>query len=205
MKRWDGHDVGGTNTDIAARFVLRDERLLSNRAQLGLVTVNTLAEGATLRVGMEQIAPALLTIRSARSPHPWPTKSANLQIVELWASRTRPMRGAIYSVDGEEVPAIGPDLEPYGRVRGRPYRLSENQAIAFLGSAVIGLGFTLTNEQKDNLISQDPRNAEVIQPYVIGQDLNQRSDCSASRWIINFHDWPLERAEDRASAKSVLE
>ena len=41
-----------------------------------------------------------------------------------------------------------------------------------------------------------PRNADVLQPYVIGKDLNQRPDCSASRWIINSADWPLERAEE---------
>src|SRR5690606_32024673 len=29
----------------------------------------------------------------------------------------------------------------------------------------------------------------------IGQDLNQRPDHSASRWVINFRDWPLDRAE----------
>ena len=31
---------------------------------------------------------------------------------------------------------------------------------------------------------------------MIGKDLNQRPDCSASRWIINFRDWPLEHAEE---------
>ena len=45
------------------------------------------------------------------------------------------------------------------------------------------------------LIERDPRNAAVLQPYVIGKDLNQRTESSAGRWVINFHDWPLERAE----------
>jgi hypothetical protein len=30
---------------------------------------------------------------------------------------------------------------------------------------------------------------------MIGADLNRRPDTSASRWVINFRDWPLERAE----------
>ena len=45
-----------------------------------------------------------------------------------------------------------------------------------MGSYVLGLGFTLTADQKDELIGRDPRNADVIQPYVIGKDLNQRPD-----------------------------
>jgi hypothetical protein len=32
-------------------------------------------------------------------------------------------------------------------------------------------------------------------PYLNGQDLNSRPDCSASRWVINYHDWPEERAK----------
>jgi hypothetical protein len=35
----------------------------------------------------------------------------------------------------------------------------------------------------------------VLFPYLNGEDLNSRPDQSPSRWVINFHDWPLERAE----------
>jgi hypothetical protein len=200
LQRWDGNNVKG-NVDLAARFLVRDARLLSRRGQLGLVTTNTLVEGDTLEAGMEQIN---LTVREGRSPHPWPTKSASLQIVEVWATRPKPSRMAAYWLDGEEVPAIGPDLQPYGRVVGRPQRLRENDRICFQGSVVVGLGFTLTFEEKDSLIARDQRNAEVLQPYIIGRDLNQRPDCSASRWIINFHDWPLERAEEYPDCIDVV-
>ena len=203
LQCWDGNKVKGS-ADLAARFVLRAERLLSRHGQLGVVTTNTLVEGATLRVGMQQVAEGRPTIRSARSPHPWPTKSANLQVVELWASRVRPSKEAVYWVDGEEVPTIGSDLEPYGRIRGRPKRLHENDDVAFQGSNILGLGFTLTPEQKDELIAHDPRNADVLQPFVIGKDLNQRPDCSASRWVINFRDWTLERAEEYPDCMNIV-
>jgi hypothetical protein len=200
LQRWDGGGVKG-NVDLAARFLLRAERLLSSRGQLGLVTTNTLIEGDTLEVGMEQIG---LTIRAGRSPHAWPTKSANLQIVELWASRVKPSKDAAYWLDGEEVPAIGPDLEPYGRIRGRPKRLRENYDIAFQGSVLRGEGFILSLDQKNDLIARNPHNAEIIRPYVIGRDLNQRPDCSASRWVIDFRDWPLDRAEKYPDCLDIL-
>jgi len=203
LQRWDGNNVKGS-ADLAARFVLRADRLLSRRGQLGYVTVNTLVEGATLRVGLEQATGHGLTIRAGRSPHPWPTSSANLQIVELWASHVPLSKGAVYWVDGEEVPAIGPDLEPYGRIRGRPYRLSDNDDRAFQGSNILGLGFTLTTDQKDELITRDLCNAEVIQPYVIGKDLNQRPDCSASRWIINFRARSLKHAEEYPDCLDIV-
>jgi hypothetical protein len=201
LQRWDGNEVKG-NADLSARFVLRADRLLSRRGQLGYVTVNTLIEGATLRVGLEQVS---LAIRSGRSPHPWPTKSANLQVVELWAGKVPPSKGAAYWLDGEEVPAIGQDLEPYGRVRGRPLKLRKNESTAFIGSYLLGLGFTLTSNQKDELIGIDERNADVIQRYVIGKDLNQRPDCSGSRWVINFRGMTLEEASEYPDCLEIVE
>ena len=195
LQRWDGNDLKGS-ADLASRFVLRAGRLLSGRGQLGYVATKTLIEGSTLRVGLEQVVEHGLTVRRGRLPHPWPTTSANLQIVEAWASRVPLGPGALRSLDGEEVPAIGPDLEPYGRVRIRPQRLRENDNIAFQGSTVLGPGFTVKFEERDEFIQRDLRNAQVLQPYVIGKDLNRRPDCSASRWIINFRDWSLERAEE---------
>ena len=73
-----------------------------------------------------------------------------------------------------------------------------------MGSIVLGLGFTLTEDQTAELIARDPRNAEVIQPYVIGKDLNQRPDCSASRWVINFRDWSLEHAEEYPDCLDIV-
>jgi hypothetical protein len=191
LQRWDGNDIKGS-ADLAARFVLRTNRLLSTRGQLGFVTVNTIVEGATLRVGLAQVP---LTIRSGRSPHPWPTKSANLQIVELWASHTPLSLNATSWLDGEEVPAIGDDLQPFGRIKGRPHRLRENDDRAFIGAYILGIGFTLQPEQRDELVSRDPRNAQVLERYVNGMDLNRRPDCSASRWVINFRGMSLEQAE----------
>jgi hypothetical protein len=35
----------------------------------------------------------------------------------------------------------------------------------------------------------------VLFPYLNGEDLNSRPDQSPSRWVINFRDWPMERAQ----------
>lgn len=48
-------------------------------------------------------------------------------------------------------------------------------------------------ERARALIEKDPRNKDVLFPYLNGQDLNSRPDCSASRWVINFHDWGESR------------
>ena len=39
-----------------------------------------------------------------------------------------------------------------------------------------------------------PQNVDVVRPYLVGEDLNGRPDASPSRWVIDFRDWPEERA-----------
>ena len=160
--------------------------------------------GSDVPVGMEQVAENSLTIHSAHSPHSWPTKSANLQIVEFWAGRIRPSKSAAFWVDGEEVPTIGSDLEPYGRIRGRPSKLRENEDRAFIGSIVLGIGFTLTEDQRDEV--DHPRSLQRRDYPALPdrQGSKLRSDCSASRWVIDFQDWPLAHAEEYSDRQIAL-
>lgn len=193
MQRWDGYGRKGS-TDLAARFVLRAHRLLSARGQLGYITTNTLVQGDTLDVGLAQVVERGMAIRAGRTSHPWPSSSANLEVVNIWVTKAPLGVDSQRQLDGDDVPNLTTDLEPLGRVAGRPSALKENQSIAFQGSIVVGLGFTMSASEAHAFISRSPRNAECLQPYVIGQDLNQRPDHSASRWIINFRDWSEARA-----------
>ncbi len=173
--------------------MLRTDKLLRQTGQLGYVTTNTLLEGDTLAVGLLQLEERGWTVRRGTTAHPWPSASANLSIVEIWASKAASSANAV--LDDEPVPHLTVDLQPYLDETGRPKPLDENEGFAFQGSNVLGLGFTMEPAEAHALILEDERNSEVLFPYVIGADLNRRPDCSASRWIVNFRDWPLDRAE----------
>jgi hypothetical protein len=56
------------------------------------------------------------------------------------------------------------------------------------------MGFILTPDQARRMLDADPRNADVIYPYLNGEDLNSDPEQRPSRWVINFWDWPEERA-----------
>ncbi|MFC6094962.1 SAM-dependent DNA methyltransferase, partial [Saccharothrix lopnurensis] len=84
-------------------------------------------------------------------------------------------------------------------------RLVSNRGRSYIGSYVLGKGFVLTPDQADALIQRDPRNRDVLFPYLNGEDLNTRPDCSASRWVINFHDWPEERARSYPDVFTIVE
>ena len=178
LQRWDGRDVRGS-ADLAARFVLRADRLLSARGQLGYVTVNTLVEGATLRVGLNSHR-----ARPDRSGGPIPAPVADRER-ELADRRDmgqpRPARPMTRLLAGRRRrPGDRPGSAAYGRIRSARHDFGKMMTSASMGSRP-GWGSRSLTEQKDELIAQDPRNAEVLQPYVIGKDLNQRPDCSPSR------------------------
>ena len=58
------------------------------------------------------------------------------------------------------------------------------------------MGFVIDVAEAQEWIAADPSNAEVLFPYLNGEDLNSRPDSSASRWVIDFNDRSEERAAE---------
>ncbi|KID32006.1 Methyltransferase domain [Prauserella sp. Am3] len=190
-----GNGVRGS-ADLVAYFVLRAHSLLKPTGQTGLIATNTLAQGDTREVGLDQVVAAGTTIRRATKSMQWPTKSAALECCIIATSREPLGDDADSRANGMAVPAITSSLDAKSRADGKPVRLRANQGIAFQGTNVLGLGFTMEPARAQELIAKDPANAEVLFPYLNGQDVNSRPDCSGSRWVINFHDWSEDRARE---------
>ena len=192
-----GQGVRGNRgtADLVAYFALRVHALLNRAGQAGLVATNTLAQGDTRTVGLDQIVASGATIRQAVKSRHWPSKSAVLEYCAVWTSRAQLNAAAQLVADGLVVPGITPSLDAASRFIGNPYRLTTNANIAFQGSNILGMGFIVEPEQAHALIEKDPHNKDVLFPYLNGQDLNTRPDCSASRWVINFHNWDEGRAK----------
>ncbi|WP_018639944.1 Eco57I restriction-modification methylase domain-containing protein [Parafrankia elaeagni] len=191
-------DIGSAargSADLIAYFALRAHELLNLRGQTGLIATNTLAQGDTREVGLDQIVAKGFILRRSVKSLPWPSKSATVEYSAIWTT-TQIGEKARRLADGVVASVIAPSLSPESRVSGNPHRLAVNSGISYQGSFVLGLGFTMEADAAHALIAKDPRNAEVLFPYVNGQDLNSRPDCSGSRWIINFHDWSEDRARE---------
>jgi hypothetical protein len=103
------------------------------------------------------------------------------------------------------VVAITSQLQAPGRVTGRPFRLASAAGKSFQGSIVLGMGFVLQSDDARRLIEKDPRNRDVLSPYLNGEDLNSQWDQSPSRWVINFRDFPVERAMEYPSCFEIVE
>ncbi|MFD0883031.1 Eco57I restriction-modification methylase domain-containing protein, partial [Streptosporangium algeriense] len=189
------NNVRGTNTDLVAYFVLRIHGLLGWRGQTGVIATNTLAQGDTRQVGLDQIVASGVTIRGAIKSRPWPSKSAMLEYCAIWTSVFSLDDEAKRIVDGVVARSISASLNPESRVSGKPKRLAGSADISYQGIDVGGIGFTMERNLALGMIDRDPRNQEVLLPYLNGQELNASPDSVGKRWVVNFHDWPEEKAK----------
>ena len=178
------------NADLVAYFFLRAGQLLRKEGLFGLISTNTIAQGDTCEVGLDQLVSNGFSIPTAISSMPWPGKAA-LEIAQVFMYRGSWLGEIV--LDRAPVTSITPNLKPLGRVQGKPFRLAANESKSFLGSMVLGIGFVLTAEEANDLICRDSKNSRCLLPYLNGEDINSRPDSSPSRWIINFYDWPLRR------------
>ncbi|KQV20867.1 MULTISPECIES: DNA methyltransferase [unclassified Kitasatospora] len=183
------------SADLVAYFLLRAYGLLSQQGGLGLIATNTVAQGDTRQVGLDQLAERGFTITRAIQSRSWPAAGANLEYAAIWGSRGPVMLEMPRIVDDIETQWISTLLEAGGRVGGDPVRLAENSNIAFQGFITRGQGFALDPQEAEAWIEEDEKNAQVIFPYLNGEDLNSRPDLSPSRWVIDFND----RSEAQAS------
>lgn len=188
------HVADGTkgNADLVAYFFLRGTALTREGGNVGLLATNTIGQGDTREVGLDRLIADRHGIYRAVRSTPWPS-GANLEISKVWLRRGE--WGGTADLDDTLVGGITPSLEARSRVSGPAHRLAANVDQSFIGSFVNGIGFVLDPEKAIELIERDPRNRDVLFPYLNGHDLNSSPTQAPSRWVINFHDWPLERAE----------
>jgi hypothetical protein len=183
------------NADLVAFFALRAHSTLHPSGQCALIATNTLAQGDTRDVGLDQLVDQGWEIRQAIKSRPWPSKSAALEFCAIWTSGTAPLQSAHILLDDTPVRGITSSLEAYSRTTGKPHRLSKSQGIAFQASKIDGVGFTVEPNEAMQWIASSERNKDVLYPFINGKDVNTSPSTSASRWVINFFDWPEERAK----------
>lgn len=190
--------VRGT-ADLCAYFFLRAQQLIHINGSLGLLATNTIAQGDTRQAGLDRIIASGSVIYRAISSRKWPG-TANLEIAYIWLRQGK--WSGEFILDEKTVTGITSSLTTLGKVTGQPKSLTANQEKAYQGFIVLGMGFILAPEAAQALISKDPRNRNVLFPYLNGQDLNSSPDQSPSRWIINFFNWPLNAdSDDREEPK----
>ncbi len=167
VREWLVNVVAGGvkgNADLVANFLLRASSLLTGRGNLGVIATNTVAQGDTHEVGLDQLVARGFTITRSVQSRVWPAASANLEYAAVWGTCSDVATGVQCVADDVGVERISTLLEPAGQFGGHPVRLAENAGIAFIGCYVLGMGFVLEPDEAAEWIDADPANAEVLFP-----------------------------------------
>ena len=200
------HERSHGNSDLVAHFFRRAFNLIREGGAFGLIATNTVAQGDTRSTGLRYICNSGGEIFRARRRVKWPRQAA--VVVSVVHVHRGPWRGRRL-LDRVEVPKVTAFLF-HRSGHDDPARLAENAGKSFQGSIVLGMGFTFDDTDRkgvasplaemERLIEENPKNKEAIFPYIGGAELNASPTHSHHRYVINFRDWPLRRADHGPAA-----
>lgn len=183
-----GNEIKGS-ADFVAYFYLRALTLLRQGGIFSLIACNTIAEGATRRVGLEWIANNGGVIIAAHPNMAWPGDAA-VSISPVAIHKGKDWRG-----DCRFGNVVANYISPFLTLQEDvvPLPLVKNDNGAFQGTITLGMGFLLERKEAELLLERNPVNRKVIYPFLNGEDLNSQVGQSATRYAICFFDWPIRR------------
>lgn len=188
-------------SDLVVFFLRRIHGLLRPAGFTAFITTNSIKDGDVRKDGLEQVMAKGASINMAVRGIRWPGR-ANLvvSLVAMHAGDWVKDR----TLDNKPASFISAYFEDSPDA-GDPISLGQNAASVFQGSIFLGDGFLLTHREAKQLVASDAKNSEVIYPLINGQELNNEPDQQPGRSIINFHDWPIEKAREYPIPFAIVE
>ncbi|MEQ1688625.1 MAG: DNA methyltransferase, partial [Sphingopyxis sp.] len=195
------HTGAHGNADLVAHFFRRAFGLIRQGGCFGLIATNTIGQGDTRETGLCAIIAGGGAIAHAVKRLKWPGEAA------VVVSVVHVVKGEADAptLDGRDVRRVSAYLVE-GDLDGSPSTLEENAGKSFQGSILLGMGFTFddvhaakgnasTLAEMDRLITKEPRNAEIIKPFLGWAEVSNSPMHAYHRHAVDFGDRPLERLE----------
>jgi hypothetical protein len=212
IRDWLGilHPDTSANTDLVAHFFRRAFGMLRMGGSMGLIATNTVAQGDTRAGGLRHICNNGGKIYHATRRLKWPGLAA---VVVSVVHITRGPSPSLLILDDKPVPCITAYLFHDGG-HDDPHSLRANADKSYIGSYVLGMGFTFDDETKKDsssialmheLIAKDARNAERIFPYLGGEEINNDPEHRHHRYVINFEDMTEAEAWGWPELMAIIE
>ncbi|QSB25245.1 DNA methyltransferase [Flavobacterium sp. CLA17] len=187
--------------DLVTYFFRRIFDVIKLNGFQSLISTNTIAQGSSREGGLDIICSSNGVINHAIRSMKWPGQAAvEVSLITIHKGEWK----SPFILDNKSVERITAYLDD-SEVLGKPMPLMSNKGKSFIGSYVLGMGFVLSPDKAEKLIKKDPRNKEVLFPYLNGDDLNSNPEQKPSRWVINFFDWDEEKAKTYPDCYEIIE
>lgn len=128
-------------------------------------------------------------------------RGCQVSTVHLAAGNVR--GSARLQLDGQATDAINSRLMPKPE-RPDPTELPRNSSSAFVGTYVLGMGFTMTPQERAELVKRNQLNAERIFPYLGGEEVNTSPTQTHDRYVISFGQMEIDEAERRPDLVRIV-
>ena len=197
------------NSDLVAHFFRRAFTLLRNNSSFGLIATNTIAQGDTRNTGLRYICENGGTIYNAQQRVKWVGLAAVIvSVIHVFKGDYQ----GVKLLDGRKVDFISAFLFKSGG-NNNPAVLLANADKSFIGSYVLGMGFTFDDSNPDatpiaemqRLIEKKPKYQELIFPYIGGSEVNSSPTHEHHRYVINFREMSEDEAREFPELMKIVE
>ena len=188
-------------TEMCCHFFRRAHVLTSKTGGFGLIGTNTITQGASRRGALDIILESGRTIIFAEPDFCWPGQASLTGVIVIFSQYN--WLGS-KSLAGKEAAEIDSHLQE--KIPFEPEILKANENLCFLGVHLGGTpGFILDPELAKEWIEVDARNADVLFPFVGGDEICRQPLELPNRWIINFGEMGRDIAASYALPFEHLE
>ncbi|MCG9886171.1 MAG: N-6 DNA methylase [Cyanobacteria bacterium] len=180
------------SVDYCAYWFRLAHNHLPDGARAGLVATNSIAQGKSRIASLDYISRNGGVIHDAVSTQPWSGEAnVHVSIVNWIKNPSQPPKKLV--LDEQVVESINTTLKSTLDVTIAE-RLNANLNWCFQGVIPIGRGFVVSEEQVEDWIAKNPKNAEVLKLFSMGSNLAKNLYGKPERWIIDFNDLSLDEA-----------
>ena len=197
--------------DLCAQFLRRAHNLVNHCGTTGFVLTRSVSEGGTRTTGLQWLLSHGAKIHFAIVDLPWPgNASVRVALVGLHWGLAR--LGLTPTLGEALVPEISSQLLAE-KERQDTSKLQANANISFMGSYLLGMGFTFDDlspqasplSKMHELVEHNARNSDVIRPYLGGSEFCTDPGQQHRRYVVDFGEMAESEAQRWPDIFTLLE
>ncbi|HEX9952275.1 MAG TPA: DNA methyltransferase [Rubricoccaceae bacterium] len=191
--------------DYCVYWIRKTHDHLAPGGRAGLVGTNTIRQNESREGGLDYVVQNGGTITEAVSTQPWTGEAAVHVSIVNWVKGEAPGMKRLYEQKGNkpsapttvhEVEHINPALSPDTDVTGaRALAINAQSGACYQGQTHGHAGFLLPPDDARRMIEKRAANADVVHPFMTGDDLLSEVPPGPARYVVDFQNRDLFEAQ----------